>query len=371
MSVHAQTVIQWFEQFAPKALAVEGDKIGLQIGTLNKEIERVMITLDVTEEVVEEAINKQVDLIIAHHPILYRPLAQLRTDQPIGRMIEKLIKHDVAVYAAHTNLDIAEGGVNDWLAQRIGLLNQEILSVTYVEALRKLVVFVPAAEEQKVREALGNAGAGWIGKYSHCTFRSEGIGTFLPQEGSQPHIGIQGKLEQVQEVKIETIYPVSIEKKLLQALVKAHPYEEVAYDIYPVEQKGKEFGLGRIGKLHQEITLKEFAEHIKQVLDVPFCRVVGPLDAKVKKVAVLGGDGNKYVHAALFKGADVMVTGDVYFHTAQDALMSGLYFVDPGHHVEKVMIEGVRDVLQQAALEHKASVEVIISEIHTEPFQIV
>lgn len=371
MSVHAETIIQWLEEFAPKHLAVDGDKIGLQIGTLKKRVKKVLVTLDVTETVVEEAIREQVDLIIAHHAVIFKPLPHVRTDLPAGRMIAKLLTHDIAVYVAHTNLDIAPGGVNDWLAERLGLVDTEVLSVTHQEKLKKLVTFVPHAQEQQVRQALGNVGAGWIGNYSHCTFRLEGTGTFLPQENTNPFIGEQGKLEEVEEVRIETIFPERIERKVLQALFKAHPYEEVAYDIYPLANQGTSYGLGRVGRLPQKMSLKEFAEHVKQAFDVPRCRVVGNLEQSVEKVAVVGGDGNKFMQAALFKGADVYVTGDVYYHTAQDALAYGLNIVDPGHHVEKVMIEGVKNVLTQAAQKAKADLEIIGSQIKTEPFSFI
>jgi dinuclear metal center YbgI/SA1388 family protein len=371
MSLLGQTIIQWFEQFAPKHLAVEGDKIGLQIGSLQKEVKKVMVTLDVTEEVVDEAIDKEVDLLIAHHPILYRSLAHLRTDLPMGRIIEKLIKNDIAVYSAHTNLDVAKGGVNDWLANQLGLKDTELLSVTQSEKLKKLAVFVPKSEEQRVREALGRAGAGTIGNYSHCTFRSEGTGTFLPLEEATPYIGDKGRLEQVDEVRIETIFPEGIQKKVIQAMIKAHPYEEVAYDIWKIDQQGEIYGLGKVGKLEKELTLEEFAQHVKKTFDVPFCRVVGPLEKKVKKIAVLGGDGNKYMNAAMYKGVDAFVTGDVYFHTAHDALMNGLHLVDPGHHIEKVMMKGVQEVLQKAATAHKATVQILTSQTHTEPFTLI
>lgn len=368
MSVHGQTIIQWFEQHAPKHLALDGDKIGLQIGTLQKEVTHVLITLDVTPEVVQEAIDNQVNLIIAHHPIIYRPLPFLRTDKPYGKMIEQLMKHNITVYIAHTNLDVAEGGVNDLLAEKLGLNETEVLSPTASETLKKLIVFVPKQNEAELRKALGDAGAGHIGDYSHCSFRSEGVGTFLPGSGTSPHIGTQGKLEQVNEVKIETIFPASIEKKVLNAMIKSHPYEEVAYDIYKLEQKGKTVGLGRIGYLREEMSLKQFAEHVKVVFDVPRCRVIGDMEKSVKKVAVLGGDGNKYMNDASFKGADVFVTGDVYFHTAHDALMNGLNVVDPGHHVEKVMMEGVSQWLKEEAEKNRSNLNVSISRVHTEPF---
>ncbi|MBA2873509.1 Nif3-like dinuclear metal center hexameric protein [Thermaerobacillus caldiproteolyticus] len=361
-------VIQLFEQFAPKHLAMEGDRIGLQIGTLNKPIHTVMITLDVLEEVVDEAIENKVDLIIAHHPPLYRPVKHIITDQTQGRIIAKCMKHDIAIYAAHTNLDIAEGGVNDWLSEALGLQEVEVLVPTYEEALKKLVVYVPDTHADAVREALGNAGAGHIGNYSHCTFNSRGIGTFLPQEGANPFIGEKGTLEKVEEVRIETIFPASLQKKVVTAMLKAHPYEEVAYDVYPLENKGRTFGLGRLGRLREEMTLAEFAEHVKKALDVPAVRVVGNLQDKVNKVAVVGGDGNKYISQAKFSGADVYVTGDVYYHVAHDAMMLGLNIVDPGHNVEKVMKQGVARFLEQQFAQQKFATTVYVSQVHTDPF---
>lgn len=364
-------IIELFEQFSPKHYAMEGDPIGLHIGSLNKPVSKVMIALDVLEEVVDEAIEKGVELIIAHHPLIYRPLKKIDTTSAAGRIVEKLIKHDIAVYAAHTNLDVAKGGVNDLLAAALQLEKTEVLVPTYKVALKKLVVFVPREAEEKVREALGKAGAGAIGNYSSCSFSAEGTGRFLPQEGSEPTIGQVGQLEAVSEVRIETIFPETIEKKVLSAMLKAHPYEEVAYDMYSLDNQGEVLGLGKIGSLAHEMTLEEFAEHVKKRLDVERVRVVGDLNTKVKKVAVLGGDGNKYFHSAKFKGADVYVTGDMYYHTAHDAMMLGLNIVDPGHNVEKVMKQGVAAVLTEMCLDRKLAVEFIPSSLNTDPFTFV
>lgn len=365
--VNGHEVIQLFEQFSPKAYAMEGDKIGLQIGALKQPVQNVLVALDVNEEVVDEAIAKNAQLIIAHHPPIFRPLQKIATDTPAGRIIAKLIKHDIAVYAAHTNLDVAVGGVNDLLADALGLQNPEVLVPTYEDTLKKLVVFVPAENAEQLREAIGNAGAGSIGKYSHCSFSGAGEGRFLPGENTNPHIGEQGKLEAVNEVRVETIFPQSIEKKVLQAMIKAHPYEEVAYDVYQLENKGVQLGLGRIGHV-DETTLGDFAERVKEVLEVDRVRVVGDLNAKVKKVAVLGGDGNKYYSQAKFRGADVYITGDIYYHTAHDAMMAGLNMIDPGHNVEKVMKKGVAAVMEKLCSEKGYEVHFIPSEIGTDPF---
>ena len=238
-AVNGHEIIQLFEAFSPKKYAEAGDPIGLQIGKLNKPVQNVMIALDVLEEVVDEAIEKEVDLIIAHHPPIFRPLKKLVTDQPQGRMLEKLIKHDIAVYAAHTNLDVAPGGVNDLLADALELQNTKVLVPTFQEALKKLAVFVPAANAEALRKVLAEAGAGAIGEYTHCSFSTNGEGRFLPGEKTHPYIGQPGIVETVNEVKIETIFPESLEKKVLTAMLKAHPYEEVAFDIFPLENQAE------------------------------------------------------------------------------------------------------------------------------------
>ncbi|RSK27872.1 Nif3-like dinuclear metal center hexameric protein [Bacillus sp. HMF5848] len=362
-------IIQQFEKIAPKSLAYEGDKIGLQVGTLNKPIKKIMVTLDVVEDVIEEAVQNDVDLIIAHHPLIFHPLKSIVTDHAHGRIIETCLKHDITIYVAHTNLDIAYGGVNDMLADALGLTNTDVLVETSHESLQKLVVFVPKSHAEKVREALGDAGAGYIGNYSHCTFQTEGTGTFKPNKDASPYIGESGKLEMVEEVRIETIIPTQIKSKTLKAMLNAHPYEEVAYDIIPLENKGKTYGLGKIGYLQEEMTLAQFASHVKAAFSVDGVRVVGDLSSTVRKVAVVGGDGNKYISKAKFKGADVYVTGDMYFHTAHDAKMLGLSIVDPGHHVESIMKQGVTDLMSNIFKINKFDVEIFPSAINTDPFR--
>lgn len=367
--VNGHQIIQLFEQLSPKKYAMNGDKVGLQIGHLNKRVDRVMIALDVLESVVDEAIEQKVQLIIAHHPLIFRPLHHILTDTSQGRIVEKLIKHDIAVYAAHTNLDITDGGVNDMLAHALQLTEVKVLVPMEEEKLNKLVVYVPEENAADVREALGKCGAGAIGNYSHCTFSVDGTGRFLPGDEANPHIGVQGRLEAVQEVRIETIYPASMEKAVLAAMLKAHPYEEVAYDIYPLANKGIERGLGRIGYLKETMSLKEFAAHVKETLQVDGVRVVGDLNTQINKVAVLGGDGNKYVSHAKFAGADVYVTGDMYYHTAHDAMMFGLPIVDPGHHIEQIMKQGVSEQLSKLCAENGFAVQFIPSKVKTDPFQ--
>lgn len=369
--INGQAVIQHFEMWSPKSYAVEGDKNGLMVGTLNKQVKKIMIALDVLEDVMDEAIEEQVDLIIAHHPLLFRPLKKIDVDTPHGRIVAKAIKHDITIYAAHTNLDIANGGVNDMMAEALNLKNLEVLAPTQTIPLKKIVVFTPKTHEKELREALGKIGAGHIGNYSHCTFNTIGTGMFKPEEGSNPFLGQQGDLEEVEEVKVETIIPSNLQKKVVSTILKTHPYEEPAFDIYPLDNKGEVLGLGRVGVLPNEMTLADFAEYVKKAFDVTGARVVGNLQAPIKKVAVLGGDGNKYMKDAIMKGADVFVTGDVYYHVAHDAMMDGLNIVDPGHNVEKVMKEGVKKKLDHFLIEKRYETKVIASKLNTDPFQFV
>lgn len=369
MLAKGQTVIQYMEQLAPKHVAEPEDRIGLQLGTLQKEIRTVLVALDVNDEVVDEAIRLEADLIIAHHAIIYRPLKQLQTDTPMGKVYEKLIKHDIAVYVSHTNLDVTEGGMNDWMAEALGIENTSPIHDLHNEQLSKLVVFVPKSHHEEVLNAVLGAGAGWIGNYSHCSFNIEGFGTFVPREGSNPYQGKAGRMERAEEVRIETIVPHTIRNKVIQAMLKAHPYEEVAYDLYAMDLKGRSLGLGRVGKLKEPLTLAEMAEVVKEKLDVPHVRVVGDLNRTLRKAAVIGGSGGRFYPQALFRGADVLVTGDIDYHTAQDALAAGLTLIDPGHNAEKIMKGKVAEWMQQKLQENKYDTKVVASSVNTEPFQ--
>ena len=368
---NGQHLISLFEQWAPRSLAVEGDSVGLQIGRLDKTVNKVLVTLDVNDEVVDEAIELGCQLIIAHHPPIYRKLKNIRTDMPQGRLFEKLIKHDIAVYAAHTNLDIATGGVNDLLAEALQLENVSILEPTTSENLMKLEVFTPKEATQAVRKALADVGAGNIGDYNSCSFTSSGEGRFMPEIDATPYIGKINELELVQEDKIEVVLPASKKNKVLKAMLNTHPYEEPAYNLMHLDTKVNEMGLGRIGYLPNKISLADYANTVKSLLNVPFVRVVGPLDKPVQKVAVLGGDGNKYISIAKRAGADVFITGDLYFHVAQDALAMDLAVIDPGHHIEQIMKIGVAKYMEATCLTKKIDCNFIASKISTEPFQLI
>ncbi|RJP01929.1 Nif3-like dinuclear metal center hexameric protein [Exiguobacterium sp. RIT452] len=367
---NGQQIIEQFESFAPKKFAFEGDPIGLQIGTLNKDVKRVLVTLDVLESVVDEAIEKKIDLIIAHHPPIFSKLAQVNDQSAAGRIVMKCIKHEIAVYAAHTNLDVAEGGVNDLMADALGLTNTRVLVPSFENTVYKLAVFVPEEAVERVSDALGRAGAGHIGAYSDCQFHSTGTGQFKATTGAKPYVGQTGQIERVNEVRIETVVTELNHKQVIRAMKKVHPYEEVAYDLIRQEITAPPLGLGRIGSLEEAMPLKAFAEHVRTAFAVENLRFVGDENRLVRKIAVLGGDGNKYVSTAAFAGADVLVTGDLYFHVAHDAMALGLAVIDPGHHVESVMKQGVVNLLtERFTKQNIRDVELIVSTTNTNPFQ--
>jgi dinuclear metal center YbgI/SA1388 family protein len=361
-----KTLIRYLEQLAPPYLAVDHDRVGFQVGSLEEEVSGVLVTLEVTDAVVEEAIANGANWIFSHHALLFRPLADLRTDQPKGRLLAKLLQHRIQVYNAHTNLDTVSHGVNDVLAEELGLQQTKILLPHGQEQLLKLVVFVPKTHLTEVRQAITDSGAGAIGNYTHCTFSSEGTGTFLPGENTTPFIGEQGKLEEVAEYRLETIFPKSIQSQVLQAMIQAHPYEEVAYDLYPLV-KSVPYGMGKIGKLSQPMRLEQFIQYVKQVYELSHVRVVGDVTTEIRNVALLGGSGSRYVDEAQRQGADVYLTGDIDYHTAQDALAAGMCLIDIGHATEQRVVPSICRQLESSIGDR---VKIIASQIEMNPFQI-
>ncbi|MYL46600.1 Nif3-like dinuclear metal center hexameric protein [Virgibacillus halodenitrificans] len=367
-SLNNSDIFRMMEEWAPKSLAYDWDRVGIQVGSFNAKVKKIMVTLDVLESVVDEAIAEGVDLIIAHHPLLFKPIKQLNFDDPKGRVIKKLMQHNITVYAAHTNLDAAEGGVNDMLSDALGLKHREVLIKERNEELFKLISYVPFSHKDEVHNAFSLAGAGHIGDYSHCTFQTEGKGTFKPLEGSNPYIGNQNEIEFVNEVKMETIVQKSKLSKAVNCLLQAHPYEEPAYDIIPLANKGKSIGIGRVGEI-DSILLSDLCDKIKTTFGLPVIRVTGELSQTVNRVAVLGGSGENYISVAKQHAADVYITGDVTFHNAQDAWQMGLSVIDAGHYIEKIMKEATKKYLDQQLSD--TSISVMVSEVNTDPFQFV
>ena len=358
------------EEIAPKKLAESWDKPGLAIGDPEREVKKILVALDVIDPVVEEARRIGADMIVTHHPmLLFRKIESITADTLLGKRIFNLIQNNIAAFSAHTNLDIAAGGTNDVLAELAGLKNIEILEETWAESLKKIVAYVPMGHEQAVRDAMCGAGAGHIGAYSHCTFGAAGKGTFLPLEGTNPFLGEQGRLETADEIRLETIVPAEKVHAVVQAMLAAHPYEEAAYDIYPVEQTGKKEGIGRIGELPQEIPFREFAKQLKERLGLDAIRLVGDGEKPIKRVGLCTGAGVEFVSLAAAKGCDAYLTADIKYHEAQKAVEMGIAVADVTHYASEVLIVPVlQEKLQAAAKENGWNIEVVCSAVDGQTF---
>lgn len=370
-AISGKIFVEHFEKAIPLWLAEDKDPVGLHVGDLAHTIRKILVTLDVRPEVVQEAIREGADFILAHHPPIYRPLSRLDFGDPQTRMYAALIKQDIRVYAAHTNLDNAEDGMNDWLAEALGLEDIEIMDVTRTIPLKKLNVYVPDTHYTQVRDAITAAGAGHItDNYVDCSYTLNGVGRFTPVEDAHPTIGRVGEPEEVPEKRIEVVLRVADTEKVLEALFAAHPYEEPVFDTYTIDQKqALAYGLGRVGNLPTEMNLKTFVQHVKDTFAVEGLRIVMPdPGVKIKRVAICGGDAGKYYRQAMAKNADVYITGDVYYHTAHDMEADGLTVVDPGHNIEKICIPKLVEKVTCWKEEQGWDLEVIPSQVKTDPF---
>lgn len=358
-------IISIMNKWAPTYLIDNWDSTGFQIGDPNKDIKKILVSLDLDREAFEKAKKENIDMIITHHPLLFKPMDKITKEDYKGRLVYDLIKEDIVVYNAHSNLDLAIGGINDILASLLNLRDIEVLEKVYEEKLYKIVVFVPRTHVEEVRNALGEAKAGWIGNYSHCTYNIDGIGTFMPREGTNPFIGSLNKLEKVEETRIETIVEKRNLNRVLNEMIKVHPYEEVAYDIYPLENTGVQYGYGRIGNI-EEMTINRFLDKIKEKLRLDKLRVYGDIDRKIKRVALCGGSGSDFIKSAYYKGADLYLTGDIKYHDGQLAKELGLLLVDGNHFdTEKIILPVIKDRLLQNIEEN---IDIILYEKSTAPF---
>ncbi len=323
-------ILQQLDMFAPRAYQEEYDNSGLITGDTNALLNGALISLDCTEEIVEEAIRKNCNLIVAHHPIVFRGLKKITGSNYIERTIIKAIKNDIAIFAIHTNLDNVLHGVNKKIADRLGLVNTKILRPKR-NTLNKLTTFVPKAYTESVLSKLHEAGAGMIGEYKNCSFRTEGTGTFLPTENSNPTIGETGQLEQVTEDRIELIFPSHLKGKILSALVASHPYEEVAYYIHQLENDNTGIGSGMIGELPEPIKSAEIMAYIKKSMNAKIVRHTALAKDEIKKVALCGGAGSFLLRDAISLQADVFISGDFKYHEFFDADKQ-ITIADIGHY---------------------------------------
>jgi len=355
-----QRLIERIDEIAPPQLADEGDNIGLQVGCRRNRVTHVLVAVDVTPNVVAQAAETGAELVVSHHPLIYSPIRSLERADARTESIARLIREDISVYVAHTNYDCAPGGTNDVLADVLELRGTDILAIRKTDRFLKLVVFVPPEAVEPVRGALPTTGAGCVGNYSDCTFRAPGIGTFKPLKGADPYTGTVGKLEEVEEYRLETILPESLLSRAIDAMLAAHPYEEVAYDIYRLENRPIGYGFGRVGELARTTTLGSYARLVQERLKVQGLRVVGDSGRRVKRVAVCAGKGDSFLHQAIAAGADVFVTGTADYHRLREAEALGLALIDAGHlETERPGMIKLAERLQREFAEHRVEVSYV------------
>lgn len=360
MEVYARDLMSVMNAWAPPELAESWDHPGLQVGDPEQTVRRVLTALDVTRENVSYAKNHHIDMIISHHPFLFRGVKTIDLQTEKGKILQDLIVHGICAFAAHTNLDTARGGVNDTLAAMLGLTDCTGLVPRREEKWVKLVVYVPVSYGDRMRNALASAGAGVIGAYSGCSFTVSGIGRFLPGKGTHPFIGKEGRWEETEEERIETILPDDLVADALSAMRAAHPYEEPAYDLYELKNPGQWNMMGRVGNWPYPMTARDAAVYIKKKLGIPAVKMAGPPDKFVRRAAVLGGAGIEFAKAAQQAGADLYLTGDVKYHEAQEAAALGLVVVDGGHfYTERGIISTIARRLKKVKAERQWDVQII------------
>jgi dinuclear metal center YbgI/SA1388 family protein len=323
-------ITQYLESIAPLAFQESYDNAGLIIGQAEDEVSGILITLDITEEILDEAISRKLNLIVAHHPVIFGGIKKLNGRNYVERCVAKAIKNDIAIYAAHTNLDSVFGGVNSKICEKLNLRNCQILN-PMPNFLKKLVTFVPTAHAEKVRNALFDAGAGNIGNYDSCSFNLNGNGSFRGNEQSNPFVGEKNLLHEEEETRIETIFPKHLQSGVIQALLIAHPYEEVAYDIYPLDNNYQQAGIGMIGELETPIKEMEFLLQIKETFNCKVVKHTQLLGKPISRIAVCGGSGSSYLNKAIAQKADIFISGDFKYHQLFDA-ENRIIIADIGHY---------------------------------------
>jgi dinuclear metal center YbgI/SA1388 family protein len=331
-------IIALMNQVAPPSLAQEWDNCGLQCGDGNWPVKHVMVALDPSLDVVKAACQKDAVLLITHHPLIFRPMKSLVLDTPLGRLLDMAIRHRLAIFSAHTNLDSVQGGLNDVFAKKVGLQNVTQLSAETDDPFVKLAVYVPERSFQQVFDAILETDSGATGKYSGCTFRQKGLGTFIPGKDARPFIGQAGRLETVDEYKIEMRVAKRRVSETLARIRRHHPYETMAYDIFPLYPETADYGIGRVGELEAPLALAALAAKIKNVFALPTIKVSGPDDMPVKKIAVCTGSGAGLMKPFFASGADVYISGDFKFHDAKDAQMQGRALIDAGHFASEIIM---------------------------------
>ena len=328
-------VIYYLESWAPKEISWERDNVGLQVGAASRRLKNILLSLDLTSTVIDEAVNRNCNLIITHHPLLFNPLYKIDTENDkMSKMIEQLVKNNITLYSTHTNLDAAKGGVSFQLANKLKLQNLSFLKNLAGNQV-KLVVFVPASHINQVAAAIHKQGGGIIAEYSHCSFRTTGTGTFRGSNPSNPAIGNKGKIENVEEVKLEVLVDSFKLSKVITEMKNAHPYEEVAYDLYPLKNENTNYGMGVVGELSTPMMANDFLKYVATSLKIKNLRYNNGTKQRIKKVAVCGGSGSELIPDALKNQTDAYVTADIKYHSFQDA-EGKLLLIDAGHYETEI-----------------------------------
>ncbi len=355
-------IVSILENIAPRGYQESYDNAGLITGTHNTEVSGILITLDCVEAIIDEAIEKHCNLIVAHHPIVFKGLKQLNGKNHVERTIIKAIKNDIAIYAIHTNLDNVYNGVNAKIAEKLELTNVQVLAPK-PDTLLKLEAYIPEEHTEAVLEALHQAGAGQIGNYSNCSFSIKGTGTFKPESEANPSIGESGKQEYVQENKVELIFPRVLESKIINTLKNAHPYEEVAYYVQPIHNINQEIGSGMIGELATPKTSEEFLIHLKTKMNLKAIRYTHLESNRIRKVAICGGAGSFLLGKAKSKSADAFVTADFKYHEFFDS-EEKIMIADIGHYESEVY---TKELIDGFIREKIANIATYLSEVNTNP----
>ncbi|MDR2065587.1 MAG: Nif3-like dinuclear metal center hexameric protein [Prevotellaceae bacterium] len=322
-------IMQCIEEYAPLNYQEDFDNAGLIVGNEEAETNSALLCIDITEEIVDEAISKNINLVISHHPVIFSGLKKITGQNSTQKIIAKAIKHDIALYAAHTNMDNVTGGVNTKICEKLGLVDCKILSPRKNE-LVKIVVFVPESHAEKVRNAMFEAGAGCTGAYSNCSFGIKGNGTFKAGKNAKPFVGEKGKLHVENEIRIELIAQKNKLAKIKTAILENHPYEEVACDIYNLDNKYENAGSGMTGNLPEPMTYDEFYKMLKNIFSLKMIRSTKPVSKTVFRVAVCGGAGSFLLGDAIANQADIFVSGDFKYHQFFDA-ENKITIADIGH----------------------------------------
>jgi len=355
-------ITTYLESFAPLAYQETYDNAGLLVGQYNWEVKGILITLDITEDIIDEAIYKNCNLIVAHHPIIFKGLKKLNGNNYVERTVIKAIKNDIALYASHTNLDAVKNGVNYKIAEKLGLKSCKILKPKS-NILNKLITFIPIDRTDEVLKAMYGAGAGNIGNYNECSFKIKGTGSFTPNENSNPFIGNRGIKEETEENRIEVIFPSYLKNKILTALKNNHPYEEVAYYIQELENENQEVGSGLIGTLPEKMKTIDFLHDLKLKMNLKVIKYTNIVKDNIEKVAVCGGSGSFLLQDAIKQQADVFVSSDFKYHEFFDA-ENRLVIADIGHYESEHF---TKELFLEVLSEKYSNIALVLSETKTNP----